>query len=62
MITGIVIAVGFGLIAIGGGGIMATTIEFHPDRKMVTLFIIMFLVGLSLVGGGLGNLVEVVEG
>lgn len=54
MIPGIVIALGFGLIVIGGCGSMATSTEIYPDRKMVTMFVLLFLVGMSMVGGGLG--------
>lgn len=54
MIVGIVIALGFGLIVIGGSGFMDASTEVYPDRKMVTLFSILFLLGMAMVGGGLG--------
>lgn len=54
MIVGIVIAVGLGLTTIGGAGTMETSTEVYPDRKMVTLFIVLFLLGMAMVGGGLG--------
>lgn len=54
MIPGIVIAVGFGLTIIGGVGTMHTSTELYPDKGMVTLFIILFLLGMGMVGGGLG--------
>lgn len=54
MIPGIVIALGFGFIVIGGCGSMATSTELFPDKRLVTMFVIMFLVGMSMVGGGLG--------
>lgn len=54
MIPGIVIALGFGLIVIGGCGSMATSTDLYPDRRMVTMFVLLFLTGMSMVGGGLG--------
>lgn len=54
MIPGIVIAVGFGLIVVGGCGTMATSTEIYPNKALVTMFIILFLVGMAMVGGGLG--------
>lgn len=54
MIPGIVIAVGFGLTIVGGTGTMATSTEMYPNKGMVTLFIILFLLGMAMVGGGLG--------
>lgn len=56
MITGTVIAVGFGLIVIGGCGTIATSTEIYPKMGLVTMFILMFLVGMAMVGGGLGSI------
>lgn len=54
MTVGIVIAIGFGLIVVGGCGTMATSTEIYPNKGLVTMFILLFLVGMAMVGGGLG--------
>lgn len=53
MITGIVVAVGLGLTVVGGFGSLAMSTELYPNKMLVTLFIIMFLVGMGTLGGGL---------